>query len=234
VVSPIWETVAIAGWAVLVLNLLLTLRLVRWLRSYEAGRRADDARTEIPELPIGEPVPEFRAKDLSGRAVRSQDYQGREVALVFVSSHCGICRREMPRLQALAATARQGTGAEIVLINGDGAGEAQSWVASLRDEDKVELTTRVLVASMRTSEFQARYNPRGLTPYFCHIDASGNLTARGGLHTPAWADIARRWDAASSGSRRYRLCGWHERGKTHRWRAPIAGTRHRVIRGSCR
>jgi thiol-disulfide isomerase/thioredoxin len=206
-VSAIWETVAIAGWVLLVLNLLLTLRLVRWLRSYEDGGRLDDARAEIPELPIGEPAPAFRAKDLSGRAVRSQDYQGRELALVFVSSHCGICRQEMPRLQALAAAARQSTGAEIVLVNGDGAGEAQSWVVSLRDEDKVELKTQVLLASIRTSEFQTRYNPRGLTPYFCHIDASGNVTARGGLHTSAWADIARSWDAASSGSRRYRLRG---------------------------
>ncbi len=202
--SAVWETVAIAGLVLLVLNLLLTLRLVRWLRSFEDGRRLDDARAEIPELPIGEPAPAFRVKDLAGRAVRSQDYQGRELALIFVSSHCGICRREMPRLQALAAAARQSTGAEVVLVHGDGAGEAESWVASLRDEDKVELTTPVLLAPMRSSEVQARYNPRALTPYFCHIDASGNVTARGGLHTPAWADIARRWDTAGSGSRRYR------------------------------
>lgn len=202
--SAVWETVVIAGWVLLVLNLLLTLRLVRWLRSYEDGRRLGDARAEIPELPIGEPAPAFRAKNLAGRTVRSEDYQGRELALVFVSSHCGICRREMPRLQALAAAARQSTGAEVVLVNGDGAGEVKSWVASLRDEDQVELTTPVLQASMRTSEVQARFNPRGLTPYFCHIDASGYVTARGGLHTSAWADIARRWDTASSGSLRYR------------------------------
>lgn len=198
-----WEVAAIAGWAVLLLNLLLTLRLVRWLRSYQEAQRLNSVRAELPELPLGEPAPAFRARDLSGSPVRSEDFLGRETALVFVSPHCSPCRRELPGLVALAALARQAAGAEIVLVSDSGAGETQSWVIEIRDKDKVDLPIPLL-ASGKTSDFQARYNPRGIIPYFCHIDTEGNVTARGGLHSPAWADVVKKWDTAVNPNRRFR------------------------------
>ena len=68
--GPVWEAAAIAGWAVVLLNLLLTLRLVRWLRSFQAAQRLDDTRGDLPELPLGEPPPAFRAKRPSRLAFR--------------------------------------------------------------------------------------------------------------------------------------------------------------------
>jgi len=202
--GPVWEAAAIAGWAVVLLNLLLTLRLVRWLRSFQAAQRLDDTRGDLPELPLGEPAPAFRAKDLSGRVVRSEDLFVRETALVFVSPHCGPCRREMPGLVQLETVASQRAGAQILLVSEGGSGETQSWVAQIRDDDKVDLTMPVLLASAKTSDFQARYNPRSVTPYFCHIDETGNVTGRGGLHSPAWAAIVKRWDATASPGRSLR------------------------------
>ncbi|HEV2888002.1 MAG TPA: redoxin domain-containing protein [Jatrophihabitans sp.] len=196
-----WQVVAIAGWAVLLLNLLLTLRVVRWLRSMQRAQQLDSERAELPELPLGEPAPDFSARDLTGRSVRSEDYRGRETALVFMSPHCAPCRREIPALLRLAALARQRAGAEILLVSDVGAGETQAWLDKISDEDQVELTVPVLLASRNTSQFHARYNPRAVTPYFCHVDRDGNVTARGGLHSPAWAAIARRWDAAAQPGR---------------------------------
>jgi thiol-disulfide isomerase/thioredoxin len=200
-VDAAWKAVAIAGWAVLLLNLLLTLRVVRWLRSVQEAQKLDGARAELPELPLGEPAPAFTARELSGRAVRSADYLGRETALVFVSPHCGPCRRELPGLIALAAVAKQRAGAEIVLVSDVNAAETQAWIAKLREEDQVEVTLPLLLASRNTSEFSARYNPRAVTPYFCHLDAEGTVTARGGLHSPAWAAIVRNWDGAANAGR---------------------------------
>jgi hypothetical protein len=205
-VSPAWETVIISGLVVLLLNLLLTLRIVRWLQSFEAMRRFELARGDLPELPLGGPAPAFRARDLSGRLVRSEEFRGHETALVFVSPQCGPCRRRMPGIVSLAAAARRAAGARIVLVSDGGAGETQSWVTEIRDADKVDITIPVLIGSDKTSDLQARYNPRARTPYFCHIDSAGNVAARGGLHTPEWDAIVRRWDTAvgpARNSRRY-------------------------------
>jgi peroxiredoxin len=203
-VNSVWESAAIAGWAVLLLNLLLTLRLVYWLRSYQDAERLDILRADLPELPIGGLAPPFLTRDLSGSLVRSEDFAGRELALVFVSPQCSTCRRELPGLEKLAAMAKQRTQAEIVLVSGGGVGETESWVASIRADDKLELTIPLLQASERSSDFYARYNPRLVTPYFCHIDKSGKVTARGGLGSPAWAAIVRKWDAAANPGRSLR------------------------------
>jgi peroxiredoxin len=196
--NSVWEIAALAGWAVLLLNLALTLRLARWIRSYQEAERLGVVRADVPELPVGEPAPPFRARDLSGRVVRSEELAGREVALVFVSPHCGTCRRELPGLMKLASVAKERTGAEIILVSAAGVGETESWVASLRENDKLELTTPLLQASEKTSDFLTLYNPRLLTPYFCHIDRSGNVTARGGLGSPAWAAVVQKWDATGN------------------------------------
>jgi thiol-disulfide isomerase/thioredoxin len=196
-----WQAIVVAGWAVLLLNLLLTLRVVRWLRSVREAQQLDNERAELPELPLGGPAPAFAVRELSGGSVKSSDYLGRETALIFVSPHCGPCRREVPGLMKLAGVAKQRTGAEILLVSDVGAGETQAWITRIEDEDQVEVTVPVLLASRNTSEFHARYNPRAVTPYFCHVDSDGNVTARGGLHSPAWAAIARRWDAAANPGR---------------------------------
>jgi Redoxin len=206
-VNLAWETVAIAGWAVLLVNLLVTLRLVRWLRSYRDAGRLDHLREDIAELTIGGPAPAFAARDLGGVIVKSADFADRETAFVFVSPQCGICRREMPELVKLAALARTSAAAEIVLVSGSGAGETQYWLQEIRQDDEVDVELRVLVARMRMSDFQATYNPRGLTPYFCYVDKTGIVTARGGLHTPAWASLIRKWNPAAASARnlqRYR------------------------------
>ena len=39
--NSLWEIAALTGWAVLLLNLALTLRLVRWLRVYRETERLD-------------------------------------------------------------------------------------------------------------------------------------------------------------------------------------------------
>ncbi|MBO0801516.1 MAG: redoxin family protein [Nocardiopsaceae bacterium] len=195
--SPVWEAAALAGWAALLLNLALTLRLVRWFRSYQQALRMNALRAELPELTVGEPAPPFRARDLSGAPVRSDDLLSGRTALVFVSPHCGTCRRDMPSLMTLAARAERTDGTRMVLVSDSGLGETRSWVSEIRDQDKVDLAVPVLLASGETSGFLTRYNPRRLTPYFCHIDDAGNVTARGPLHSPAWTPLVRRWNAAA-------------------------------------
>jgi len=203
-VSSGWAAFAIATWLVLLLNLALNLRMAQYLRS---RRRADELaviRESLPELGLGEPAPEFQALDLAGRPVRSSDYAGRETAFVFVSPHCGSCARELPELAKLAPLARSGASAELVLVSDSNTPETDAWLSEIAERHPEVTGLRLLVAPSSRSDLLARYNPRGLTPYFCHLDADGRVTARGGLRSPYWAAIVQRWEGGGNPMRSLR------------------------------
>lgn len=52
-------------------------------------------------LAVGEPAPELRLTDLSGRTATLADYRGRVVLLDFWATWCLSCEQEVPELKAL-------------------------------------------------------------------------------------------------------------------------------------
>jgi len=199
-----WAAFAIATWLVLLLNLLLTLRVLRYLRSRQRIDELDAIRQSMPELALGEPAPEFQVPDLTGRPVQLSDYAGRETAFVFVSPHCGSCASELPELAKLARLARSEASAELVLVSDSGGSETSAWLAGILDRHPDVAALRMLIAPASRSDMLAGYNPRGLTPYFCHLDADGRVTARGGLRSPYWAAIVTRWQGGGNPMRSLR------------------------------
>lgn len=151
----------------------------------------------LPELPLGEPAPDFRTRDCDGRLVRLADYRDRETAFVFLSPHCGSCARELPDLIRLAGQARASASAELVLVSDSSTPETQAWLAAIAERSPEVAGVRLLIGAGSRSDFLALYNPRGLTPYFCHLDAEGRVTARGGLRSPYWAAIVERWESGN-------------------------------------
>ncbi|MBL8492376.1 MAG: TlpA family protein disulfide reductase [Rhodocyclaceae bacterium] len=67
---------------------------------------------------VGEPVPAFEAKLLSGQVVRSAQYRQRPLLVVFWASWCPPCKGEMAELQKLYERHR-GRGLEILAISMD-------------------------------------------------------------------------------------------------------------------
>lgn len=199
-----WAAFAIATWLVLLVNLALSLRMAQYLRSRRRADERDAIRESLPELALGEPAPEFQARDLTGRPARLADYAGRETAFVFVSPHCGPCARELPDLAKLAPLARSGASAELVLVSDSNTPETNVWLSEIAERHPEVSGLRLLVAPSSRSDFLARYNPRGLTPYFCHLDADGRVTARGGLRSPYWAAIVKRWEGGGNPMRSIR------------------------------
>jgi Redoxin len=199
-----WAAFAIATWLVLLLNLALTLRSVQYLRSRQRAERLDALRESLPELELGAPAPDFRSRDFEGRLVRLADYSGRESAFVFVSPHCGSCARELPDLVRLAPKARASASAELVLVSDSSTPETQVWLSAIAEQHPEVSGVRLLIAAGSSSDFLALYNPRGLTPYFCHLDAEGRVTARGGLRSPYWAAIVKRWESGANPARTLR------------------------------
>jgi thiol-disulfide isomerase/thioredoxin len=203
-VSSGWAAFAIATWLVLLLNLALTLRSVQYLRSRQRAERLDVLRESLPELELGAPAPDFHTRDFEGHLVRLADYRDRETAFVFVSPHCGSCARELPDLVRLASKARASASAELVLVSDSSTPETQVWLSAIAEQHPEVSGARLLIAAGSRSDFLALYNPRGLTPYFCHLDAEGRVTARGGLRSPYWAAIVKRWENGANPMRALR------------------------------
>ena len=187
----------IAMWCVVLVNLLLTLRAVRWLRAGEEMRARLAQLETAPLLPVGEPAPDFHARTLSGEPVRLADFAGRGVAFVFVSPQCGGCRRELPALGRLGPLATRRAGVELVLVSDRGAAETHDWLETIRHEDGVDVTLQVLVAPPAFSDMLTSYNPRGLVPYFCLLDGQGVVQARDPLGMGEWPSLRRAWEAVT-------------------------------------
>lgn len=194
----------ISVWGVVLLNLLLTLRLLRHRRAMDDLQAYADEMEDIPELPVGTLAPDFRIQSLSGEPTRLADYAGRSVAFIFVSPRCGPCRYEMPMLNELGGRARDHAGVELVLVSDQGRNETHQWINAIRVEDKVDIGLPILMASYKTSDFLLMYNPRGLTPYFCYLDERSVVQARDPVGAGDWSRVKREWEGriANTTSRR--------------------------------
>jgi peroxiredoxin len=193
--ETVWFIGLIALWGVVLVNLLLTLRVIHWLRAV-ANIQEQAAEVEnLPDLPIGMPAPNFQTETISGEPVGLNDYVGRALVLVFVSPYCKDCQREMPMLVELGAVVKERTGIELVLVSDSGtAKHARSWLNTIREEDELKVDLPILIASRSTTEFMRSYNPRGLAPYFCYIDDQGVVQDRAPLSSAKWRKLKREWE----------------------------------------
>jgi thiol-disulfide isomerase/thioredoxin len=149
------------------------------------------------ELVIGAPAPEFKARTLTGQAVRLDTYIGHPVAFLFVSPVCGHCRMEVPKLLKLAVLAKKNADVEFVLVSDWGPLRTQQWLESMRLEDGVEVTVSVLVAPRGKSDFLDNYNPKQAIPGFCLLDAQGTVQATGPISSTEWNTFKRIWEGVS-------------------------------------
>lgn len=104
----------------------------------------------------------------------------------------------MPIFVRLGKLARKKSGVDLVLVSDRSTAETHEWVETIRREDGVQIDLPLLVAPRNTSDFLITYNPRGLTPYFCYIDAEGIVQTREHVGGPEWLRLKQRWEGASA------------------------------------
>jgi hypothetical protein len=194
----VWQAAILGAWALLLVNVALTVRVVRWLQAGEERRRRADELEAASPLGVGQPAPPFRARTLEGASVGLQDYAGRTVAFVFVSPECGACRRELRGLVRLGRLARERAQVDLVLVSDFGASETSRWLTDIRERDGVTVDLPVLVAPPTHSDLFASYNPRVLTPYFCVVDPTGTVRSRDPLGAGDWLRLRAEWEGKSA------------------------------------
>ena len=78
---------------------------------------------------LNRPAPGFNLPETHGGSVDFESYRGRPVLLVFWTTSCGICRRELPAVSHVAPEFR-GKGIGVVAIHLGGADEVGHFMRS--------------------------------------------------------------------------------------------------------
>lgn len=170
-------------WVIVLLNLLLTIGLIR--RFNQMSKHLTGLPEQHEGLAVGTPAPDFQAKTLTGEIVTLANYAQKAVSFIFVSHSCEPCLKELPGLKALAPKARE-AGVEMVLVNTEGdVAETETFVK------KHALTLPVLVAPFENNSFLRDYRVSG-TPFFCMLNRESKIEATGSFG-PEWDRLARVW-----------------------------------------
>jgi len=170
-------------WGVVILNVLLTLALIRRVNS---GTEAGGG------LSAGQQAPDFSAMTLHGETVTLATYAHQAVAFVFISPHCGPCRQALPTYESLWPLARQ-AGVELVLVSVVDEVQTRAFV----DETKLQIP--ILVAPRENNSFTNDYKVTG-TPFYTLIDAEGKIQAAGYPNPEfrTWKALVESWERNNS------------------------------------
>jgi hypothetical protein len=188
VTNPVTVVLAV----VLLINTVLTLRLVRRLRAQDAIQDTLDHGSHT-RLSVGQVAPDFRAASLAGQEITHDRLAGRSVAFVFVSPSCGGCRNAIATVVQVAPLAQQAAGVQVVVVSDAGATKTRAWLDTLREEDDLRVAQPLLVAPLSQYDMIAHYNPDGLFPYFCLVDEARQVIAHGAVGRPDWEALVRTW-----------------------------------------
>lgn len=173
-------------WIVVLLNLLLTIALIRRFNRMSTHL---SAFTDMDVgLEKGSQAPDFQAEMLTGETVTLADYARKAVSFIFISPHCSPCLEKIPQLNALAPKAKQ-AGVEMVLVNTDG--DKTETAAFVK---KHNVTLPVLIAPSEHSSFARDYKADA-TPSYCLLNQDSHVEAAG-MFGPGWEEqLTRAWAA---------------------------------------
>lgn len=167
-------------WIVVLVNLVLTLALVRRVNG------SAEATLETGPTP-GEKAPDFTATALTGETVTLSDYARHSVAFVFVAPDCQPCHETIPQLRELAPGAHE-AGTDLVLVCSGTRTETEKLVHNL------DIQLPVLIAPRAENAFFETYKIM-MTPSFCLLDTQSIVQDSGhpGPENRSWKRLTQLW-----------------------------------------
>lgn len=133
------------------------------------GVRAAERWQNMGPVASGDEVPAFAMSLLDGGRISDTDLPGKPSLMVFWATWCGVCRAEMPSLNALQE--KYGDRVNFVAVNHEGSGprQARATVRSFMEHNPVALP--VAIDDGRTSR---AFRVRAL-PHVVLLDREGNI-----------------------------------------------------------
>ncbi|MFF5205874.1 TlpA family protein disulfide reductase [Streptosporangium sp. NPDC000396] len=153
-----------------IVNLLLTLAVIRRLRDPAATGAGRAAPPDLPELPAGSPVPAFQGQTVSGQTVSAQTTAGSAAVFAFFDTGCSSCKPAVPKLVNFAKKHALPAG-QVIAVVGDNDGNAAEYIDALGD------TATVIVEE--TMGNMARAFSLDSFPAFVIADADGVIVRSG-------------------------------------------------------
>jgi methylamine dehydrogenase accessory protein MauD len=166
----IWLVSFIVLWIIVIAEAVLILLLYRQLGILYLGTASGVSRDG---LTVGTTAPEFSLPDANGQAHTLSSLRGRNVLLLFGSTHCDPCRRLLPGLEEFAG--RDGRDFQVLWLNQGTMEETREFL--------LETGTDLTMLTFRDGLNDA-YRVR-VTPFLYMIDAAGVIKAKGLVNTKA-------------------------------------------------
>lgn len=113
-----------------ILNLLLTMAVIRKLRNTASTGAERVAPPDLPELPAGSRVPVFHGEAISGETVSAQTTAGSAAVFAFFDTGCSACKPTVPKLIEYAKKNALPAG-QVIAVVGDDGGDASEYVSEL-------------------------------------------------------------------------------------------------------
>ncbi|HET8844896.1 MAG TPA: TlpA disulfide reductase family protein [Ktedonobacteraceae bacterium] len=178
-------------WLVVLLNLVLTLALVRRINATSGS-----TRTLPDSLQAGEEAPFFTARTLNDEARTLADYAGRPLVLLFIAPGCKSCHELLPSFHELQEPAGL-AGVELVLVSEGEMEQTRTMVQTL------DIRLPLLVAPRKTNAFFHEYKIHG-TPSYCSIDEQSKVQSSGHPHPNygKWKALTNSWTGQKGSSGR--------------------------------
>jgi peroxiredoxin len=145
------------------------------VRSSTIGKQTQSAIDKKLMLVTGNDAPKFRAKDIDGKIIASEDYKGKNFILLdFWASWCSPCHDQAPYLNKLYDKYRQG-GLEIIGISADQ--NREIWKKAI-SKDKTERWVHLLMSEEIVPSGVEKMTKRfavGSYPLLLLIDKKGTI-----------------------------------------------------------
>lgn len=166
-------------WVVVLLNLVLTLALVRRINSASGSSPAIETGP-----PVGEKAPDFTATTLTGETVTLTDYAGHATTFLFVAPQCQPCHE---LIKTLSLQARE-VSSELALVCNGSRQEAETLAREL------DIHLPLLLAPRSENPFFESYKISA-TPSYCSLDEQGVVQAKGipGPEERHWQNLTEVW-----------------------------------------
>jgi len=166
----IWLVSFIVLWVIVILEGVLILLLYRQLGILYLGTASGVSRDG---LAVGAKAPDFSLPTADGRTVSLNSLRGRNVLLLFGSTHCEPCRRLLPGLEEFAG--REGRDFQVLWLNQGTMEDTQAFLA----ETGSPLTMLTFREGLN-DDYRVR-----VTPFLFMIDGNGVIKAKGLANTKA-------------------------------------------------